>query len=70
MKPDWSLVKLRVAHGDAPAPGNVLRMPSGRRYQVLKVAGRTLHVLVLPAAHRTGRAKVIPWFWAPRGGRA
>ena len=66
MTPDWALVKLRVAFGDVPAAGNVLRMPSGRRYQVIKVAGKTLHALVLPSQHRTGRSKVIPWFWAPR----
>lgn len=69
MKPAWALVKLRVAFGEVPAAGNVLRMRSGRRYQVIKVAGRTLHALVLPLEHRTGRAKVIPWCWAPRRGR-
>ncbi|WP_418131523.1 hypothetical protein [Variovorax sp. 278MFTsu5.1] len=42
-------MKLRVAWGDVPGPGDVLKMNSGRLYQVLRVGGtKTLHCIVLP----------------------
>lgn len=64
--PEWGQTKLRVAHGDIPDPGTVLLLASGRRYQVLRVGGRTLHVLVLPKDHDTEDAPVWTWAWTPR----
>ena len=46
--PPWADVKLRVSHGDIPEPGTELVTPSGRRYQVVGVRGKTLRCLVLP----------------------
>lgn len=62
----WDPVKLHVTHGLVPAAGTELRMPSGRRYLVLKVGGRaTLHCLVLPANEPPAEV-VLNWFWTPR----
>ncbi len=70
MTPAWAHVKLRVAFGAVPEPMTVLRMATGRRYQVLKTAGKTLHCIVLPADHKTGSAPVWEWRWAPRKRKA
>ena len=62
----WDPVKLRVSHGPVPEPGTELKMPSGRRYLVLKVGGKaTLHCIVLPATEKPA-AVVWDWFWTPR----
>lgn len=66
MTPAWSMVKLRTNDPTVPDPGTVLCMPSGRRYQVIKVAGKTMHCLVLPANHTVRGLPHIAWFWAPR----
>lgn len=69
MNPAWARVKLRVAWGDVPEFGDELVLPTGRRYQVIDIRGKTLHCLVLPASEPiTGR--VVPWQWAPRRRRA
>lgn len=70
MTPAWAHVKLRVAFGDVPEPYSVLRMATGRRYQVLKTVGRSLHCIVLPVDHKTGDAPVLDWRWAPRKRKA
>lgn len=70
MKAAWDHVKLRVSHGDVPEPGTVLCMPSGRRYQVLKVGGRTLHCLVLPEGHKVRGMPHLAWFWTKRARKA
>ena len=71
MKAPWDPVKLRVAWGDVPEPGDVLALRTGRRYQVLKVRGRALHCIVLPPDHRLKRGtRVVPWRWAPRRRKA
>lgn len=67
MKRAWEPVKLRVAWGDVPEPSDVLELRTGRRYQVLRVAGKTLHCVVLPVGHEVERwARVLPWQWASR----
>lgn len=68
LKREWDPVKLRVAFGDVfPEPGDVLAFQSGRRYQVLRTRGKTLHCIVLPASERIARGvRVLPWCWAPR----
>lgn len=64
----WDPVKLRVAFGEVPAPSDVLRMTTGRLYQVLRVGGmRTLHCLVLPGPEHIERdARIWDWQRAPR----
>lgn len=66
MKAAWDEVKLRVNVGDVPDPGTVLELATGRRYQVLRTAGRTLHAIVLPPGHDTGDAPVWWWRWTKR----
>jgi hypothetical protein len=70
-RPAWSRVRLRVAWGEVPPFGAILRMCTGRRYQVIGVRGRGLQVLVLPpeAAVEPG-TPVIDWQWAKRPRRA
>lgn len=67
----WDPVKLRVAFGDVPAPSDVLRMSTGRLYQVLRIGGiRTLHCIVLPGPeHVEADAQVWEWRWTPRARR-
>lgn len=65
MKRDWDPVKLRVSFGDVPEPGCVLALRTGRRYQVLRVAGRTLHCIVVPA-NADVEGPVWSWQWTPR----
>ena len=70
-KPAWSMVRLRVAWGDVPPFGAILRMRTGRRYQVIGVRGRGLQVLVLPPdAPVEAGTPVIDWQWAKRPPRA
>ena len=61
-------VKLRVAFGDVPQVGSVLCLPSGRRYWVSTVAGKTLHCRVMAPADPIPEdaVAVLPWRWAPR----
>ncbi|PIM52123.1 hypothetical protein CS062_16350 [Roseateles chitinivorans] len=65
-KPAWSEAKLRVVFGEIPGGGDELVVEStGRRCQVLRVAGKTLHCIVLPAdAPVDPEAKVWSWRWA------
>ncbi|MBX3610376.1 MAG: hypothetical protein KF871_10830 [Hydrogenophaga sp.] len=71
MKPDWSLVKLRVCWGEVPAPGDELVFASGRRYQVLGVKGRTLRCLVIPKSEPPNQdGRTLCWRWAPRKRKA
>lgn len=67
-------VKLRVAWGDAPRAGDGLQMPSGRRYLVRKVRGKTLHCTVLPPlpelVELPAGGRWVPWEWASRRARA
>lgn len=69
MKPAWSLVKLRCLDPVVPDPGTVLYMPTGRRYQIIKVRGKTMHCLVVPAG-KVVQGPVLAWFWAPRARRS
>lgn len=66
--PAWAQVKLRVDVGDAPEPGTELVTPSGRRYQVIRMKGRTLHCLVLPPEAPPGDP-VLGWSWTARNKR-
>lgn len=68
MKAAGERVTLRVAFGDIPPAGVVLQMPSGRRYWVWRVAGKTLHCRVMaPGDPIPDICKaVIPWRWAGR----
>ncbi|WP_431276251.1 hypothetical protein ACQ858_08355 [Variovorax ureilyticus] len=71
MKQAWDPVKLRCCWGDVPDPGDVLEMRTGRRYQVLRVRGRTMHCIVLPTTHKLTRGtRVLSWRWAPRSRRS
>lgn len=71
MKKPWDPVRLRVAWGEIPSPSDILEMRTGRRYQVLRVAGKTLHCLVLPPGHELEDwVRVWSWQWAPRRRRA
>jgi hypothetical protein len=63
--PPWADVKLRVSHGEIPEPGTELVTPTGRRYQVLSVRGKTLHCLVLAANAAPGEP-VWQWTWDAR----
>lgn len=65
-KPDWAEVKLRCCWGDVPEFSDVLEFPSGRRYQVIGVRGRSLRCIVLPKDAPTDDCRVLPWEWAPR----
>ncbi len=67
-KPAWSMTKLRVVWGEIPDAGDELVVEStGRRYQVLRVTGKTLHCLVLPPdAPVDPEAKVWSWQWSGR----
>lgn len=70
-KPAWSMVRLRVAWGEVPPFGAILRMRSGRRYQVIGVHGRGLQALVLPPdAPVESDTPVIDWEWSKRPRRA
>jgi len=70
--PPWAQVKLRVSFGDIPDAGDELVMVStGRRYQVLRVSGRTLRCLVLPADAETDpESRVWSWQWTSRKRKA
>jgi hypothetical protein len=67
-KAAWDPVKLRVTHGPVPDPGDVLEMPSGRLYMVLRIGGtRTLHCMVLPGLeHVEPDTRILSWRWTPR----
>lgn len=62
-------VKLRCCDPVSPDPGTVLRMPSGRRYLILRTRGKSLHCLVLAPAEVID-APELAWFWTPRRRRA
>lgn len=66
--PPWAQVKLRVNHGEIPDIGVELRTPSGRRYQVINVRGKTLHCIVLPPEASVD-GPVIEWTWTARNKR-
>jgi hypothetical protein len=65
-KPAWALVKLRVVNGEVPDFGDILQLPSGRRYEVIGVSGRGLDCIVLPPDAGNGTARVWDWRWAKR----
>ena len=67
-KPPGARVKLRLAWGDAPPCPATLRLPSGRRYLVIGVSGRTIHCIVVSPTD-TDVPPVLDWRWAPRGSR-
>lgn len=69
MKAAWDPVKLHVSWGDPPPCPSTLRMPSGRRYMVTGVCGRTVHAIVLPPSE-PDEPPVIEWRWAKRKRRA
>lgn len=66
--PAWAQVKLRVDTGETPDVGAELVTPSGRRYQVIRVRGKTLHCLVLPPEAPPGEP-VLWWTWTARNKR-
>lgn len=70
MKREGDPVKLRVAWGDVPEPGDVLLFASGRRLMVHRIGGaKTLHCIVLgPGDEAPGRT--LDWMWSPRKRRA
>lgn len=70
--PPWAQVKLRVvAESPIPPFGAVLVMPTGRRYQVIGINGRSLQVLVLPPdAEIEDGTEIWNWNWAKRKRKA
>ncbi len=66
--PAWAQVKLRVVTGDMPEIGYELHTPSGRRYQVINIRGKTLHCLVIPPDAPIG-GLVWQWSWTARNKR-
>jgi hypothetical protein len=62
-------VTLRLAWGDPPAPGDVLRMPSGRQYGVLAVRGKRMDCVVLAPDAQPASGEVLPWRWERRYGQ-
>lgn len=66
--PAWADVKLRASCGDVPEPGTELVTPSGRRYQVVGVRGKTLRCIVLPPEAVPG-SPVWAWTWDARNKR-
>lgn len=68
--PIGTVVKLRVAFGDVPPLPSILLTPSGRRYDVINVRGKTLHCLVMkPDAEIEDGTPVIQWTWTARNKR-
>jgi hypothetical protein len=60
--PAWADVKLRCTTGALPEPGTELVTFSGRRYQVLRIRGKTLHCIVLPPDAALGDP-IWRWTW-------
>lgn len=68
--------KLRVSFGDVPDALTFVVLPvcrranSGQVWQVMKVRGRTLHCMVLPADHDFSNeppdTPMVWWQWATR----
>ena len=66
---EFKKVKLRCLGWSGPAlrPGDVLQTKSRRRYEVHKIAGKTLHCMVIPFdARLSDGAMVFDWHWIPR----
>ncbi len=68
--PFGTVVKLRVAFGDVPPLPCILLTPSGRRYDVINIRGKTLHCLVMKAdADIEEGTPIIQWTWTARNKR-
>lgn len=66
---DFKRVKLRCVAWNGPTlrEGDVLQTKSRRRYEVHKIAGKTLHCMVIPIdAKLSAGARVFDWHWMPR----
>jgi hypothetical protein len=67
---EFSTVKLRCVSWSGPALRlyDVLQTKSRRRYEIHKIAGKTLHCVVIPMeAKLAEKARVFDWHWMPRG---
>lgn len=68
--------KLRVSFGHVPEALSFIVLPvcrranSGQVWQVMKIRGRTLHCMVMPADHDYSKEPtdipVVEWRWATR----
>lgn len=69
MKSNYEAVTLRLAWGDPPNAGDILRMQSGRQYGVLGVRGKRMDCVILPEDARPVNGEVLPWIWEHRYGK-
>lgn len=69
MKRPGETVKLRVAFGEVPPAGVVLQLPSGRRYWLYLVRGKTLYCKVMAPGEEPPNIcrGIVQWQWAGRG---
>lgn len=67
-KPPYSPVKIRLIEwqGKNPEERDELVTKTGRRYQILRIAGKTHHCLTLPADAEV-QGKQHSLYWIPRG---
>ena len=63
--PPGRVVGLRVVSGEVPPFGAILVLPSGKRYQVIRVSGKSIKGLMLKPDDPVGDAPVWEWNWAP-----
>lgn len=63
-------VKLRLDFGKAPAAGDELRTPTGRRYLVTSFHGKTISAIVLPADAPPVPGRLLTWWWSSRQRRS
>jgi hypothetical protein len=69
-KPPGARLKLRLAWGDAPPVPSTLVLPSGRKYLVLGVNGKTLSCLVCSPNDTEDVLPLLAWTWATRKRKA
>lgn len=65
----YTACELRVTSGslhERLASGDFLRTRGGSAYQVMRVAGRTLHVMRWPPSEVPADARVYGWEWGSR----
>ena len=59
-------VVLRLAWGDPPEVGDILRMKTGRQYGVTDIRGKRIDCVVLSQTAKPIDGKVLDWRWAKR----
>lgn len=66
MKAVGEPVTLRLAWGDPPDVGDILKMKSGRKYGVIDVRGKRIDCVVLHPNAKPVDGVIRDWRWAKR----